>query len=438
MKPKVILAEDDESIRFIISKYLTRNGYVVQATDNPDTLLKWIEAGDGDVVISDVHLGIDDIFDFIPVLNEKRPELPIIIISANSSVATALKSANSGVFDYIPKPFDLKALGQTVERAFAQNKLIRIKKNADSTAVMLGRSVAMQPVFRAISDYTSANIAVGILGDVGTGKNLVAQMLHNSGQRQTRPYVSFQADRDLKELAQDLQNGDLLVDNLQDFTPQEQRSLSILLAKNEQKAHGEQFRVLTIISTPEPDSARFPNLRTDLHHLLMAARVKLPRLKERLEDIESLGVHFLEEYTQAHHTRKITVPALDILKNYHWPGNVRELKNIMQMVTLQYPDKMIEENMMMRALYSSAQEEGEDTEFLENKDMITAACQVLLQHRRQKTSDTTPYVEALSWVEKPLILEALRITKGNQLQAAKLLGIHRNTLRTKLKSLNIL
>ena len=163
MKYNILLADDDAGIRFVLSKYLTRAGYGVKATDNPQTLLKWAKAGEGDLILTDVHMGAEEIFKFVPELKTVRPDLPIIVISANTRMVTALKSRQAGVFEYIPKPFDLPGLQKTIERALDNQAVPQIAKTP-APDQMIGKSKVMQPVFRAISDYASGNIPVFIWG----------------------------------------------------------------------------------------------------------------------------------------------------------------------------------------------------------------------------------------------------------------------------------
>jgi two-component system nitrogen regulation response regulator GlnG len=238
-------------------------------------------------------------------------------------------------------------------------------------------------------------------------------------------------------LIEDVQNGDLLVDNVQDLTATEQRALSILLGHNEQRPVYEQFRVISIVSLTHPKPNDFADVRSDLLHLLTAASIILPPLKDRLDDIEGLSEHFLKKQTLNSSLHNIDKAALKVMKSYPWPGNVRELKNLMQVLALQSSSGSIEENMVMNALYSPTYEQDESDSPLDNKGAITDTCRRLLQKHSLENLEVTPYAEAVSWIEKPLITEALRMTGGNQLQAAKLLGIHRNTLRTKIKTLNI-
>jgi len=175
MKFDILLADDDDSVRLILNKALTRAGHNVKATDNAETLVKWAQSGVGDIIVSDVMMGSEDIFTRLPEIYEARPQLPVIIISANNTVNTALKAGELKVFEYVPKPFDLEDVTRAVQRAGQSVNPRRAKISAELRKLpMIGRSTAMQPVYRAVSRYASGDLPVLIQGAVGTGKDLAA------------------------------------------------------------------------------------------------------------------------------------------------------------------------------------------------------------------------------------------------------------------------
>ncbi len=436
MKYNILFADDDESIRFVIAKFLSRKGYKVQATDNPQTLMKWIAAGDGDLVLSDVHMGVADIFNFIPEIKKLRPQLPLIVISANTSVMTALKSANYQVFDYVPKPFDLAHLEHTIKRALGNNPPRTVDKKPDIGPI-IGKSACMQPVFRAISDYMSADIAVNIHGRAGTGKTLVAQLLHDAGKRKNRPFVYF--DEQNPDLARsEVKNGDLFVGHIGNLSAEGQQSLLKLLIQNGRQPDTDKFRLLSTSCYDQADNDGMDNIRADLTHHVLGGRIYVPPLVDRLDDMDALAAHFLPGSQGRTKKRKLSNPALVVLKTHIWPGNIRELKHSMEILALRYPDLLIGREIVAEVLREqSPRRASASSDRLAN---MAEACRKLLM-ARQTTAPTpdgpTPYQEAVAWIEKPLIEEALKITGGNNLQAAALLGIHRNTLRVKIEVLKV-
>lgn len=437
MNNSILLADDDASIRFVVSKFLTRAGYKVRATDNAQTLMKWIKSGDGDVVLTDVHMESDDIFNFIPEIKSSRPDLPIVIMSANTSVATALKSGSSGVFEYIPKPFDLDDLHQTIKRALGR-KQKRVLLKPTQMEPMIGTSTSMQPVFRSISDYMSAGLPVFIYGDVGTGKNHAAKLLHNAGARGQKPFVLFDEQVSVDEILNAVENGDLFVDRVHELSSERQAILLRALEKNEQRSTNDSFRVLSTANLSPRLLQDEEIVRADLFYHLRGGEVALPPLSQRGGDIAELALHFLNVGTPKER-KSISPSALSTLETYHWPGNVRELKSMMQTIALKFSDTVVSGEIIKNVLAN----QGVGVARLDNSEQsfsnIRTACRELLYNRKMNEIQTeeTPYTHALAWVEKPLIEEALMITGGNNLKAAELLGIHRNTLRTKLKSLKI-
>ena len=433
MKYNILLADDDASIRFVLSKYLTRAGYGVKATDNPHTLVKWVEAGEGDMVLTDVHMGAEEIFSYIPALRSLRPELPIIVISANTRMVTALKSRQSGVHEYIPKPFELPDLEKAIRRALDTN----IKPQPLATKKpdqMIGRSKAMQPVFRAISDFASGNVPVFIWGGAGTGKNLAVQCLHDSGGRASMELVHFSGLNTVSDILAKVGNGDLFVDRVHELPATYQALLLQILEQNEARAQREQFRVITTAEISIEDIQKNQMVRTDLLSHIMGGRIFLPNLQDRGEDIADLAAHFLNTGHLGGH-KNINKAAQVRLKAHTWPGNIRELRNLMQVIALQFsgqnPSVNLTADQVERMLAPHDNTGIQNNPF----DDIKLACAELLSTdiSNDLAEQYTHYEQALEWVERPLIAEALRITGGNNSKAADLLGIHRNTLRTKLR-----
>ena len=439
MKNNILLVDDDASIRFVISKSLSRAGYKVQATDNVQTLLKWVKNGDGDIIISDVHLGSDEVFNFLPEIRTARPQLPVIIISANTNVMTAMKSSKHKVFEYLPKPFDLADIEKTIVRALGRTKeLPKISAPArrrGPQSKLIGKSMSMQPVFRALADFTSGDIHVHIHGAPGTGKSLAATLLHEEGARAGRPLVYFEQDGGAADWADAVKNGDLLVDRIDELPAGAQAALLKLLETNEQKPRGDRFRLVSLSRHSFPAILEKDLLRADLIFYLSGGQISLPPLYERSEDIGGLAQHFLAEHS-GRHGSQLGAAAIAMLETYSWPGNVRELSNFMQKAHILHTGQVLTAD-MLQALFVNAPSgsASEDAPAFAN---IRQACHaVLVKDLEGAQGKQTPHQIALAWVEKPLIEEALKLTGGNNLRAAELLGIHRNTLRTKLKALKI-
>ncbi len=428
MKPVVLFADDDASVRLVVSRYLTSRGLDIRTTDNSHTLIKWVKAGLGDIALCDVHMNGEEIFDFLPEIKNHQPDLPIIIISANTQMTTAIKSKEYEVFEYLPKPFDMEIMEKTIRRAILAKKTdgkktVNIKKQAQ---ILIGKSKAMQPVFRAISDYASANIPVYIWGEAGSGKSLVAKCLHSQGSRSSLQIKSF-AKYDVNNLLlSELSGGDLLVDRLQDLSDKKQLQLLELLDIN--GIETEKFRVIAVANTSIEDLAKTNKIRSEILAHFMGNIIKIPNLSERRDDILDLAYHFLASVGKS---KKFTFDktAQKNLEAYHWPGNVREMENIMLALAIRLPNGDISAD-MINSHFSHTQTSSKDM----SAEIGTQCRQILNQAKTGKNKSVlSPYEQALALVEKPLIEEALRICNGNNSKAAKLLGIHRNTLRTKIR-----
>ena len=415
----------------------------MRATDNVQTLMKWVKSGEGDVVLTDVYMESDDIFTFIPELARIRPDLPIVVMSANTSVATALQSGSLGVFDYIPKPFDLDVLAQTLKRALNEKMSQNTQKTVEkkylvNTEPMIGKSKVMQPVFKGISDYMSADIPVFIYGDIGTGKNHVAKLLHEAGRRASKPFIAFDECETLAQFEEAVLTGDVFVDRIHELPKGRQSFLLRVLEKNEHKKPKEKFRVISMSNISPREIENDGVLRLDLFYHLRGAEIALPSLAQRSGDISELAHMFLNFGKNAKR-QVLNVEAMKLLEGYHWPGNVRELKTLMQTLAVKFSDRHVSGE-IMHSIMSPLIGFGDG---MENVDFafedIHSACKSLLQTCRDtpESQNISPYIQALAWVEIPLIEEALRMTGGNNIRAAELLGIHRNTLRTKIKALKI-
>ena len=193
-EPTVIVADDDAGIRTVISRALSREGYGVQATGTAATLWRWIEDGTGDVAILDVVLPDENALDLLPRIKQRRPGLPVIMMSAQNTLLTAVRATERGAFDYLPKPFDLAQLVTMVKRALALPQQSRDRARGatrlEEQLPIIGRSAAMQEIYRVIARLVGTDLTVMINGESGTGKELVAQAIHDYGKRRGGPFVA--------------------------------------------------------------------------------------------------------------------------------------------------------------------------------------------------------------------------------------------------------
>jgi two-component system nitrogen regulation response regulator GlnG len=430
---EVLLADDDDSIRLVLSKALAREGHTVKATDNASTLLKWMEQGRGDIVLTDVLMGGREVFDTLPDMTRARPEMPVIIISANKTVTTALKSGSHKVFEYVPKPFDLDDITNAVTRA-GQGLTQRRPHSAKVPSVpMVGRSAAMQPVYRAISRYADTALPVLITGSVGTGKDLIARLLHEGGRRAARPFLRTHDFTNLSLTLQKVNGGDIFIDEIAGLNATQQGDLLGLMTESEQIPEDRRPRVISATRKNLRKLAESGAFRDDLYFRLNVAEVRVPDLSVREGDVGALAEHFLR-LTPGGDRRRFETEALDVLSRHDWQGNVRELENLTRRLSVLYSDDVISAVMVLDELDKDVVQRDDETDDTLSA-ILKVACRRLVKEGGE--DGKTPHQVATAWVEKPLIEEALRATGGNRARASDMLGIHRNTLRTRIAGLEI-
>lgn len=437
MKYDILLADDDDSVRLILNKALSRAGHSVKATDNAETLVKWAQAGMGDIVVSDVMMGGEDVFTRLPEIYEARPNLPVIIISANNTVNTALKAGELKVFEYVPKPFDLEDVTQAVQRAGRSVNPKKPKIAAELHKLpMIGRSPAMQPVYRAVSRYASGDLPVLIQGPVGAGKDLVAKLVHDGGPRKDRPFMRVGDFSNLSLTLQKVNGGDIYIDEIAELSAQQQEGLLAFMTESENIPSHQRPRVLSATRKDLRRLAADGNFRDDLLFRVNVAEIRIPPLSVRDRDTYELAEYFLSQ-TSAKNNRRFASDALDVLHRHNWVGNVRELENIVRRLSVLYSDDVITASMVLQEFSKKLEGTGGPQEEEKLDNLLEEACSRLVDSDDELPVGQTIYTTALGWVEKPLIVEALRVTGGNRAKAAEKLGIHRNTLRTRLQNLNI-
>ena len=437
MKYEVLLADDDDSVRLVLSKALTRAGHSVKATDNAETLSRWAASGQGDIILTDVMMGGFEVFEKIPEISEQRPDMPIIIISANNTVNTALKSGQHKVFEYVPKPFDLSDVTQAVERAGKSvNPKIRKANPRLKKLPMIGRSAAMQPVYRAVSRFASGDLPILIRGEVGTGKDLVARLLHDGGHRKSRPFLRTNDFGNISLTLQKVNGGDIYVDEVSQLPKGQQENLLALMTEAEQIPAYDRPRIISSTRKNLRELTESGEFRDDLLFRINVAEIRIPALSERGEDTYELAEAFLSAVSDGKTSRRFAPEALDVLQRHRWTGNVRELENLVRRLSVLYSDDVITSDMVLQEFSRDRDPDQAPQHAQKLEALLENACQNLLDDP-EFSSDLTAYQEAISWVEKPLISEALKRTGGNRVKAAEQLGIHRNTLRTRLKALNL-
>ena len=439
----ILVADDDKAIRTVVTQALGRLGYDVRATGNAATLWHWVSEGEGDLVITDVIMPDGNGLDLIPQIRKQRPELRVIAMSAQNTLLTAVKATERGAFEYLPKPFDLSDLVEAVRRALAaptKGDRAESAQEEREDLPLIGRSQAMQEVYRVIARLTGTDLTALITGESGTGKELVARALHDFSRR--RYAGRFEQ----------AQGGSLFLDEIGDMPFEAQTRLLRVLQEGEYTTVGGRQAIKTdvrIIAATHRDLRQLVTqgrFREDLYYRLNVVPIRLPPLRERREDVPDLVRHFLGQALDAGLDQKtLTTAAMDRLSQYRWPGNVRELENLVRRLTALYAEDTIDVDVIEAELAERVGEEGGDgagpggggAEDESLSDAVERTLKRYFAAHGEALPSNGLHERVLAEVERPLIALCLDATRGNQIKAAELLGLNRNTLRKKIRALDI-
>jgi two-component system nitrogen regulation response regulator GlnG len=446
MDGTVLVADDDRTIRTVLTQALTRAGCRVHATSSLTTLMRWVAEGKGDVVISDVVMPDGNGLEMLPKIAQDRPGLPVIVISAQNTIMTAIQAAEAEAYDYLPKPFDLPDLMKRTARALETRRHVpSVQSGPDDERPddlpLIGRTPAMQELYRLVARVMNTDLPVVITGESGTGKSLIARAIHDFSDRRTLPFVSVTA-ADLRELEGParvmarVKGGTVLIDEIVDIEDEIQARLVRMM-----DAPGDHVPRFMATSQSNLNSAiEAGRLRQDLYYRLGGAMIHVPSLRERVDDVPLLAQHFL---TRAERdgaaSRRLSEEAQDLARACSWPGNVRQLENAVRRLVLTSRSEEISRAEIEQVLGS--QPEMEPVLGGGESEKLAASVERHLRRYFDLHGNMLPppglYARILREMEMPLIEIALEATGGNQAKCADLLGINRNTLRKKITVLDI-
>ncbi|MBM1218828.1 response regulator [Ponticoccus sp. SC2-23] len=446
MDGTVLVADDDRTIRTVLTQALTRAGCKVHATSSLVTLMRWVDEGKGDLVISDVVMPDGNGLDQLPKISEARPGLPVIVISAQNTIMTAIQAAEAEAYDYLPKPFDLPDLMKRAARALevkrrAPQPRATATEEGGNDLPLVGRTPAMQALYRLVARVMNTPLPVLVTGESGTGKSLIARAIHDFSDRRNLPFLTVSAG-DLagvegpSTVVARAKGGSILIDEVGDLDADSQARVVRML-----DGFGDSSP--RIIATSQGDlmgAMENGTFRDDLFYRLSGVTVKVPALRERVDDIELLADHFLARAEREGATlKRLSPPALELARAYSWPGNVRQLENVMRRLVVTSPEDEISRTEIEQVLASQPAMEplrggGEG-------EKLSASVGKHLRRYFDLHGGVLPppglYQRILREVEAPLIEISLDATGGNQAKCADLLGINRNTLRKKITDLDI-
>ncbi|MBB3980662.1 two-component system nitrogen regulation response regulator GlnG [Sphingobium fontiphilum] len=463
----VLVVDDDPAICVVVGEALRRQGHKVKIASSIRERAALLQSFAPDVLITDVMLPDGDGLDDVAQIIAQEHRINVIVLSAQNTLNTAIRATEQGAFEYLPKPFDLNELTRAVADALATRRAARDgegERTADfphDGLPLVGRSPAMQEVYRTIARVLSNDLSILVLGESGTGKELVAEAIHSLGQRRTKPFVAINMAAIPRELIEaelfgyekgaftgahartagkfeQAQGGTLFLDEIGDMPMEAQTRLLRVLQSGEvttvggSKAIKVNVRIIAATNKQLPTLIEANLFRQDLYYRLNVVPIDLPPLRERREDVILLARHFLELAAREGLPRKaLSDDAAQLLMAYHWPGNVRELQNLMQRMAVLARENMITADMLRQALPLGTV----PAEAAASADQLAGA--VREWARRQLSiglgqAQLSLHDDLLAVVEPILFQETLANVDGNQIRAAGLLGINRNTLRKKL------
>ncbi len=461
---RILIADDEDGLRWVLERGLRQAGYEVTAVRDGDEALRAFSDAPFDLVFLDIRMPGTDGLTVLAKLRELAGDAHVIVMTAHGTMETAIQAMQRGAYDYLAKPFDLDEVLLLAERALAAGRLTqevaRLKTGLQEVwefGALIGRHPRMQEVYKTIGRIAASDVTVLLRGESGTGKELVARAIHHYSRRAGRPFVAVSSaaipgtlleselfghergaftdakERKLGKLEL-AHGGTLFLDEIGDMPPELQtKLLRALQERTIERVGGQEslridVRVLAATNRDLETMMREGRFREDLFYRLNVVTVTLPPLRERRRDVPLLVEHLLAKYATELGERGVAPEALDRLVGHDWPGNVRELENVVQRAMVMATSGVILPEHLPIGPVSAAASVAIDAtleEIIERK--LLECVRGLREHASANLYDLM-----VGLVEKPLLRAVLRETGGNQVRAAQILGINRNTLRKKL------
>lgn len=464
-RPRILLIEDDRAITGGMEKVMVGEGYDVTVLDRGDEGLDTALHQPFDLVISDLKLPGTDGLTLVRELHQAKPKLPIILMTAHGTTDTAIEAMRWGAFDYVPKPFEMDELLDLVSRAIACSQLmsdpVEMGPAVSRRTALVGRSRAMQAVYKEIGRVAATRVPVLIRGDTGTGKELVARAIYQHSDRAAAPFLAINcsaipdqlleselfghergaftgADRRHIGRFEQANGGTLFLDEIGDMHANLQAKLLRVLQEGSlQRVGGREtvpvdVRVIAATHRDLEAALQDRTFREDLYYRLSVVTIHLPPLDQRTEDIPDMVIHFLRKHGPeiGVDNPSIQPEAVEFLRQQSWPGNVRELENVMRKALLLARSYTISTDHLREVLRHSRRSPGAG-------DQPHAAYVTDLLARAERGEIQNALAQMISDLEPELYAQAIRRAQGNQARAARWLGISRLRLREKLRQLGL-
>lgn len=466
---KILIADDDKSITFVIEKFLEDKGLDFKTTGNGDKALAYLNKGEYEIALLDINMPGLSGLEILKEIKKQKINTEIVIMTAEGTMEKTVTAIKEGAFDYLSKPFDIDELDLIIEKAIKNLKLKskvdnlekKLKETSDKETAFIGKSKAIIETYKTIGKVSRKDVNVLITGESGTGKELVSHLIHQNSLRADHPFVAVNTAAIPKELIESelfgyekgaftgarettkgkfelAQNGTLFLDEIGDMAIDVQAKLLRALQDKEFYRVGGRAPIkvdIRIISATNHDIQTLikeGSFREDLFFRINTIAIQLPPLRERQDDIELLTNHFMNNFTREMglERKSISKNAFKSLKEYSWPGNIRELENVLRRALLLTQNFEITEDDL-----NLPQSEGEEKKEKPLEDIIYKRIENFIKIAGKDAGEL--HSTFLPFMERPLIRLVLKETNYNQLKTADMLGINRNTLRKKIKELNI-
>ncbi len=459
------ILDDDKSIRWVFEKALEKANLPFKTFSNSNEAINQFNHEKPSVIVSDIRMPGESGIVFLSKVKDKFPEIPIIIMTAYSDLDTAVSAFQKGAFEYIAKPFDIDKTLEVIKQALSESASSQSESNEDSENIpdIIGKSSAMQDVFRAIGKLSQSNATVLINGESGSGKELVAQAIHKNSQRNEHSFIAINtaaipkdlleaelfgyekgsftgANQQRKGRFEQANGGTLFLDEIGDMPLELQTRLLRVLSEGKfyriggQESVSVDVRVITATHQNLEQLVKENKFREDLYHRLNVIKIIVPPLRNRRDDIEALANFFLSKSAKSLKTdqKNLSSDVKTYFSGLDWKGNVRQLENVCHWLTVMTAGNTIN----IADLPNDLKESDNDAVSVQNQVNWINGLEADINNKILQGNDQI-YDAFIQLTEKSLIESALGYTKNKKIEAAKILGIGRNTITRKIKELNI-